>query len=328
MNTPSHGAEGCYVVLHIGSGPSANQDALFPMVVRDGNPRFQLSNDIWIERLNQQLANNVQEACEPPHHNANRIPNDNHLYAFVRRVPTFEETRYEGMTELHAVISLSRLINPTTTGDRYSAKVFDATARDSVVQAIQYRGSPDVFLAPNSRDWLSIQDGTTLRKLMPWASKDKVMHKRIHRAYWNHESAMRSYYLDIRWTLIVSGFEALMNTRDSGVAWQFRNRVRQLATEFNINLNDEDLRLAYKLRSELVHAQSFLSGMTKTLPQSQYIVLYQRLEELLRQTVRRCLLDTAFGNFFRDSAAVNKRWRLGPNPNRAKQDSWICRKLK
>lgn len=84
--------------------------------------------------------------------------------------------------------------------------------RDSAVKAIQCKGiSPDVFVCTSGRDWLSAKDGENLRKLMPWSSKDKRMHDRVRRAYWNHEYAMRSVYLDMRWPLVVSGLEALIN---------------------------------------------------------------------------------------------------------------------
>ena len=107
--------------------------------------------------------------------------------------------------------------------------------------------SPDVTLVTNLRDWLSVEDGEGLRKLMPWLSKK--MHERVHRAYWNHEYAMRSYYLDARWPLVVSGLEALISIGEDDPSWQFRDRARQLASEFKIDLTDYDLRVAYRLRS-------------------------------------------------------------------------------
>jgi hypothetical protein len=320
--------EQCYIVLHVGSGPTrAAEQFGSPLIVRDGNNRFTLTNDIWIERLDKQFATNIQKACQPPHYNMGAADNDRHLYAFVRRATAGEKTKYEGMTELHGLIALSRLVNPTSTGDRYSALVFNYGAKDSAIFSIQYSGMSDVFLAPaKPRDWLSVDDGNTLLKLMPWLSRK--MHDRVHHAYWNHEYAMRSYYLDARWTLVVSGLEALINVGEAEVAWQFRDRVRQLAGEFQINLSDNDLRLAYKLRSKLVHAESFLSGLQTVLPTADHSALYDKLESLLRMTVRRCLLDQTFGDSFRDAAAVKARWPLSPNPNRrAKKHSWLRRKL-
>jgi hypothetical protein len=66
------------------------------------------------------------------------------------------------------------------------------------------------------------------------------MHPRVHRAYWNHEYAMHTYYIDMRWPLVVSGLEALVNVGESNVTQQFRLRVLQLATEFQIPLTEAE----------------------------------------------------------------------------------------
>jgi hypothetical protein len=305
---------GCYTLLHIETGPSHDEEkGRPPLIVTERASRFTLNNDIWIERLDEQLAKNIQKACEPPHYNIHGVEHDRHLYAFVRRFPEIEKSNYEGMAELFGAITLSRLIHPTSIGDRYCAKVFHFGLQDSAIQAIQYRGmSPDVFLGDSRRDWLSLEDGEDLRRLVPWLSKDKCMHGRVHRAYWNHEYAMRSYYLDARWILVVSGLEALISTGGKDSSWQFRDRLRQLAAGLKIDLNDDDLKLAYKLRSKLVHAESFLFNLETILPKSEHSVLYQKLEALLRMTIRRCLLDEGFGSFFRDDAAVEVHWQLNP----------------
>ena len=108
--------------------------------------------------------------------------------------------------------------------------------------------------------------------------------------------------------------EALISIGENDPSWQFRDRVRQLAAEFKIDLADDDLRRAYKLRSKLVHAESFLSGMETILPRVQHVDLCEKLESVLRYTVRRCLLDDTFGGFFSDDAAVEARWPLNPKP--------------
>ena len=309
-------AQGCYVVLHMAPTPSAFAEANgSPLIVSDASTHFQLSEDIWIERLDERLAKNIQQACEPAHYKINNAGYDRHLYAFVRRANTGEKSKYEGMSDLHALIALSRLVNPTSTGDRYCAQVFQYGAKDSPVYAIQYRGmSPDVALATNSRDWLSVEDGEFLCKLMPWLLKK--MHPRVHRAYWNHEYTMRSYYLDARWPLVVSGLEALISVGEDDPSWQFRDRGRQLASEFKIDLTDDDLRVAYRLRSKLVHAEGFLSGLETVLPQNEHSPLYGKLESLLRQTLRRSLMDETFGGIFRDDDSVKARFPLSAKPKK------------
>ena len=208
------------------------------------------------------------------------------------------------------MISLSRLVHPTSTGDRYCVQIMHYGLKDSAIHAIQYRGaSPDVFLDSNQRDWLTVEDGEILRKLMPWAATDKPMHTRIHRAYRNHEYAMRSSYLDVRWMFVVAGLEALINVGDEKVSKQFRERVHQLASYFAIPLTVDELKKAYSLRSKLVHAEGFLRGLGNLLPTSQHNPLYDKLESVLRQTVRHALLDVSFGDFFRDDAAVAAHWK-------------------
>ena len=305
----------CYVVLHIGSGPSrtAEHQASSPLVVREGSAPFELTGDIWIERLNTELAKGIQRACEPSYQGVTEEKYDRHLYAFVRRAPANEKHRYEGMSELKGLIALSRLINPTTTGDRYSALVHRFPANESSIFPIQYSGvSPDVIATTTNgfRDWLSIEDCEILRKLAPLVSHGSAMHPRVHHAYWNHEHALRSYYLDIRWTLVVSAFEALLNTRERGVRRQFCQRVGKLAPEFGVALSDDELSNAYTLRSNLVHAQGFLVELAKVLPPDEHIPLYAKLEALLRQILLRCLLDQNFGNRFRDIATVEAQWPL------------------
>ena len=287
---------GCYVILHIGLGPSQLQEkSSSPLIVKEGE-RFELSDDIWLERLDENTAKHVQTACDPPHYKIDSADHDRHLYAFVMRVPEQQQIRYDGLDILHAVISLSRLVHPTSTGDRYCVQIMHYGLKDSAIHAIQYRGaSPDVFLDSNQHDWLTVEDGEVLRKLMPWAATGKMMHTRVFRAYWSHEYAMRSSYLDVRWMFVVAGLEALINVGEERVSKQFRERVHQLASYFAIPLTVDELKKAYSLRSKLVHAEGFLHGLGNVLPTNQHNPLYDKLESVLRQTVAITVTLGAFG---------------------------------
>ena len=300
--------KGCYVVLHIGAGPGVGNTS--QLIVTDANKRFELSSDTWVERLDEQLAKRIQQACEPPHFNIGKLAHDRHLYAFVKTVPDVESRRYEGLNELLAVTTLSRFIHPTTVGTRYCARVFHYGLPDSAIQAIQFGGlSPDVYISSGINDWLSVDHGEQLRSLMPYVFT-KQMHRRIHRAYWNHDYAQHTFFLDMRWPLVVSGLEALINTDKVNVTRQFVERVFQLAKLERINLIKKEVRVAYDLRSKLVHTESFLGGLEKVLPQSKHRALYEKLEAVLRLTVQRCLLDEDFANHFRDATAVRAKWPI------------------
>jgi hypothetical protein len=111
----------CYAMLHIGTVlPDQTVEwKRCPPVVVEGSNSFVLNDDFWIEKLDEELAIHIQQACDPPHYRINNDPTDRHLYALLRRVAEVEASQYEGMDELHAVVALSRLIHPTSTGDRY-----------------------------------------------------------------------------------------------------------------------------------------------------------------------------------------------------------------
>ncbi len=299
---------GCYVILHIRPGPPYPDPATSPQIAADA--RFELSDDVWVEKLDREFAICIQRACEPANHNMQSDVSDRHRYAFIRKTPENEATRDEGVVGLFTVIALSRLVRPTSTGDRYCAKILPHGGTDPPIQALQIAGvCPDIFLGDNSRDWLSPDDGLELLKLMPWVSMDKKIHGRVHRAFWNHEHAMRTYYLDTRWNLVVSGLEALIIVGKRHVRKQFVCRVRKLAVEFGLDLSEVELNKAYTLRSELAHAQSFLFGLHAVLPPNEHRPLYDKLESLLRATLRKCFLDEAFGRHFADDAAVKTKWQ-------------------
>lgn len=98
---------GCYVILHIGLGPSQLQEkSSSPLIVKEGD-RFELSDDIWLEMLDKDTAKHVQTACDPPHYKIDSADHGRHLYAFVMRVPEQQQIRYDRLDILHAVISLS-----------------------------------------------------------------------------------------------------------------------------------------------------------------------------------------------------------------------------
>ena len=109
----------------------------------------------------------------------------------------------------------------------------------------------------------------------------------------------------------------MVNTSEDDCSWQFRDRVGQLASEFKIDLDDGELKLLYTLRSKLVHAESFLFDIT-VLPKTTHSALYMKAENLLRLVVRRCLLEESFGDCFRDTNSVEKRWPLNEKPIRGR----------
>ena len=306
-----------YAILHIRPGPPWPEPGKTPHIAADA--AFELSSDIWIERLDKEFAISIQRACEPANHGQYNDVWDRHLYAFVRREPEAERqqrrlpgtvVRDEGSIPLFTVIALSRLVRPTTVGNRYCAKIYPTPATDLMIQALTISGAnPDVTIADVSRDWLTPDDGPELRQLMPWVSPSKRMHPRVHRAFWNHEDAMRTYFLDFRLPVVVAGLESLTTVeKGRGLTDRFVRRVGKLASDFGIQLSEKDIRQGYQLRSEVTHGRSFLYDLSGVLPQSEHRPLYDKLESLLRVTVKTCLVDENFGLRFADDQSVLKNY--------------------
>jgi hypothetical protein len=315
LATPQHSLPlDCYVILHIRSGPPYPDPNKTPAIAAD--IPFQLSSDVWIERFDEDFAIRIQQACEPANHLIDNFVRDRHHYAFVRREPESERLRLpgtivrdEGIIPLFTVMALSRLIRPTTIGNRYCAKIYSGPETDPPIQALTTSGvNPDVTIGDTAHDWLSPSDGDELRKLMRWAPAGERMFKRIHHAFWKHEDAMRTYFLDGRLPAVVAGLEALVTVEKYRAGSRFVRRVRKLAREIGINLSERELEQAYELRSELAHGRSFLFDLHKVLPPDEQPRLYIKLESLLRAAVRRCLLDEEFGRHFADDQAVLKNY--------------------
>ena len=257
----------------------------------------------------------IIKACDPPLRGINIIPQDNHLYAWVRKASTGEAFPYEGALELNAAIALSRLINPTSTGFRYFVQLSGLTPNPQIIRPIPFKGvGLDVLLGGDARDWLTEKEANATKELMAWLKPNWPV--RVHRAYWNHEYAQRLFELDIRFPLIVGGFEALVNTSDRDTTWQFVNRVSQIAAWFHIALTLAELRVAYKLRSKLVHGEGFLHALAGVLPKDDQTALYQKMENLLRLTVRECLRDSSFLMRFDNATSIEHAWPVPTRPKR------------
>jgi len=298
------------IVIHVNTGIFGNDAALkeFPPI----QERVELSDQIWLGRLDREIAKLVMDTCEakafgivPP---ARQFAE---LYSFVRDLPPNSDIyRWDEGSQLTSTVAISRLLHPTSTGLAYAARVAYGAEGLKWVYPAQVHGiSVDVFLSRNrTRDWLTEREARVLSELVP--RFPFALPPRIHRALWHHEYAARTYYLDYRWTLVCTGLEALVHTDKNGSTRQFTRRVSQLASEFGLSLPETDAREAYDLRSQLAHGVSFLSTDTSNAPSPFQIQLYDRLEDTLRKAVLRAMRCETFANIFRTDDEIRRRWPI------------------
>jgi hypothetical protein len=299
------------VVLHtnVGIFGKAAELQMLPPLDR----RLDLSDRIWIGRLEGDIAKSLLETCEPRTVGLGPIFRQfSQLYAFVREVEQIDDEPYgwDRGNELGATIALSRLIQPTSVGFTYAARVgYDKEGLKQMYPAQITGTGKDVFLSPNhTRDWLTEPEAASLRELIP--NLHSQLPKRIHSALWHHEYVARTYYLDYRWTLVCTGLEALVHTDRYHSTAQFSKRVPALAVELGIDISESAANEGYDLRSRLAHGASFLSTGTSQDPSAMQLELYDKLETILRLSVLRGMRDKSFSDIFSDDARIRDRWPI------------------
>lgn len=299
------------VAIHTNAGIFGKEEELrkFPPVEQ----RLDLSEHLWVGRLDPDMAKSVMDTCEPRTLGVTPIYRQfAQLYTFVRELPRVDDDPYgwDRDNELTATIALSRLIHPTFIGLGYAARL--GCGEDGVKQTFpaQITGvSRHVFLSPNrTRDWLTVAEASVLGELV--SKMQQQLPKRIHNALWHYEYAARTYYLDHRWTLVCTGLEALVHTDRNRNTAQFTGRVPAVASELGISVSEAEAVEAYDLRSRLAHGVSFLSTGTTQGPSPSQLRLYDRLEDTLRMAVLRGMRDKAFSDILRDDAQIRRRWPI------------------
>ena len=271
-----------------------------------------LGQGVTLGPVHEGVADYVFDLCYPHALKTKPVRGFRALYAFSRR----DDADQSGLTwdreeYITTAMAMSRVAHPTSVGFEYSARLFlgddETTIAEAVTGPIKHFGSM-AFVTDNLntwRNWLTDADAKLTRALMDafYASQGSRP-RRITRAIWAHENAQRTFQLDLRWPMIVTGLEALINVDDSRSTQQFRTRTVGLAERFGQSWSDDDARAAYRLRSKLTHGQRV--GDTN----AEHHALYMRMEAVLRSAVREALLDADFAAVFADDDTIRKEWAL------------------
>lgn len=133
------------------------------------------------------------------------------LYAFARELPrgTFLG-RWDEDNRLKDCVALSRLVHPTGTGFHYAARVSVKKGGSLQICRAEISGiNVEAHISPNEqRNWLTESDAAELKNLL-LALSSAQLPKRLSNALWYHEFAFRTWYADVRWTLVYAGARSL-----------------------------------------------------------------------------------------------------------------------
>ena len=232
-----------------------------------------------------------------------------HMYAYVRELHSqTSSTGWDLDHRLSRLVAVSRLVHPTFVGLRYAARVSQDGDSLRIVPAEVHGLSPDTFLSPNhKRDWLSQAEAKLAVELD--AKTEPLTQpsypRRVSRALWYYDYAQKTYYADLRWTLIATALEALIHTGRWDSTKHFTRRVPALAADVGAPaLTATECEDAYDYRSRLSHGDGFLSDMP-----SADITLYDKLEETLRLAILKAFVEPQFANIFLDDATISAQWK-------------------
>jgi hypothetical protein len=265
------------------------------------NERVDLGYDIHLEPLPRPVARAISRHCSAGAVES-AVP---HRYAFVRTfMPGTPVNGFDEDERLQVAIGLSRLIRPTSVGLEESAQVMNSLTDPErmVVTPGPITGpASEAYVADRSRaDWLTVADATLLRTLIDRYHTVDVP-GRVRRALWHHEFAARALDMAARWTSVVTGLEALFNTDSEFVSRQLRTRCAAVAAELEIRLTIQDAGRAYSLRSSLSHG-----SVTRVDPET--LQLYISIERVLRDTLRRSILEEQWRQRFVSDDTVRAAW--------------------
>lgn len=267
-----------------------------------------LGRDVRLERMAPDQADAIMDACEPRGHNFSPRGKCCHHYAFVRENPPPEPPYgWDSDARLQECVALSRLIRPTSIGFEYSARV-ECTAGGDLNRIIPgaVRGfGAERWIVPTSHgDYLDQSEVTALAEL--WRNANLAsLPLRLWRAMWYHEYAFRSREVAIRWILITTAIEALINIGPERVSKQFTVRFPALAGRFaGMNVSRTRAGEAYGLRCQISH------GTTLENLRNDHLELYSTLEGVLRATLRAGMASHQVQCLFSSDEAVGQEWPI------------------
>jgi hypothetical protein len=271
--------------------------------------RIEMGRGLWLGRLDADLAKALMDTCEPKVLGVPApVRQYAQMYAYVRELhPSAELHRWDDDHRLSRLVAMSRLIHPTTVGFRYAGRVRQTDDGLAIVPAQVLGISPDVYLSPShTRDWLTAPEAHLAGQVDAQSEHltQPSFPKRVSRALWYFDYAQRTYYADVRWTMIATALEALIHTGTEGSTRHFKYRVPALAADVGApTMTTSESDAAYDFRSRLSHGDAFLYDM----PQAD-INLYDKLEEALRLTILKAFREPTFAGVFLDDSQIDARW--------------------
>ncbi len=265
--------------------------------------RVTLGDGLWVgPGLGCETVDAVLSACSPAGLNWAPTRVFGYHYCFVREqhLPSPAPVTWDHDRRLQDCIDLSRLVHQTTISTHFAARLIysDNSLSMIVPGPTQGFGSYAWVCRQDWRNWLTIQEACELGRLLAAYNRDKLP-RRLRRAMWHFLYACLTAEPHPRLTLLVTGLEALVNTSGRNVKARFSKRLTQIGSEIGVSTSEGALKEAFKCRSSLAHGQAFECDDTR------FREMCEMLEDLLRKTIKRAILEEDFANRFQSEETID-----------------------
>jgi len=301
-----------------------------------GDNAVELADGLTLERLSDDEAELVLNACTPRGHFFIPVRQYGQRYTFVRDVdPAVYETNaayhWDEDSLVYMTMVLSRLIRDNGYSLEYAARIVDHEDGKKQVIPVTASISTHTYRLREDRDWLTADEAARLRQLIAdfQPVRDTLPWRAIHGLNIG-EDAVHMRIIQRSLLLIATGLEGLVQAQTDGVARQFRERLPLLAAEVGIAGVDVDFaRQLYAARSQAAHGAPV--GMFQVAPspaaaadepeipegepeppapEAEPAAMVARAQDLLRAAARNAIQDEEFRETFVSGEAIEARWPI------------------
>jgi hypothetical protein len=254
--------------------------------------RVDLAPGLWVGPIDDRLGELVLRACSRER-NVGRA-----LYGYVLENPRGFE--WDPTDALSNAVGLSHLIRATETAFEFAATVqFDGGVPVHVEPASSLTPYLKAWCATDRhRRWLTKANAEQLRELIAAhaAVRPELRTSKTGRVITVFAQTPYLYDAHVRGLTIACALEGLVNSGSERSTAQFHGRVPLLASELGIPGVDKTwVQRAYAVRSALAHGGDVVSPLKGGLGvQVEFDRLVARMEDIVRDALRRALLDASW----------------------------------
>ncbi len=282
-----------------------------------------LGNGVFLQRLDQELAEQVMDASTARGLNFEAVRQFGQLYSFWREVPQSEyEARlfaWDATQAITEVIALSRFVLDNAHSFEFVGRVIDRSdGHRRIASPLGYDGRI-AYRVRKDRFWFTTAEAEELRGVLDqYRTVKDELPERVRLALWHADRSCYCRYIQEAITNVVTGLEALLNTGETEpIAAQFVKRSQALASDLGVETSRSYWSWVYDVRSKAVHgAEAKLvvpAGWDETEgdPPRDVARVAQALE-VLRSAIRKATEEEEFRVLFATDDSIRARWPLDP----------------